>query len=87
LAAGAIRLERIDETADSPGATVAATLSVPANNARALLLTPASALPPGQYRVVLDAASDLTSLGGTLFEPASETGAERILTRFSVAAE
>jgi hypothetical protein len=88
LAAGAVRLERIDEAAGNPGATtVAATLSVPANNARALLLTPASALPPGQYQVVLDAASDLTSLGGTLFEPASETGAERILTRFSVAAE
>jgi hypothetical protein len=88
LAAGAVRLERIDENAEIHTATtIAAAPSIPANNARALLLTPASALPPGQYRVVLDAAASLTALSGALLEPASEAGGERILTHFSVAPE
>jgi hypothetical protein len=88
LAAGAVRLERIDEDAQDQSATrIAAALSIPVDNARALLLTPASALPPGQYRVVLDTASSLTSLGGAMLEPASEAGGERLLTRFSVAPE
>jgi hypothetical protein len=88
LTAAAVRLERIDQDTDIRRVTtVAARPSIPANNARALFLTPASALPPGQYQVVLDAASGLTSLGGALLEPASESGGERILTHFNVAAE
>jgi hypothetical protein len=85
LTARMVRLERIDEDGDHNATIIAAALSIPANNARALLLTPVSALPPGRYQIVLDAASALTSLSGALLEPASETGSERILTRFSVA--
>jgi hypothetical protein len=62
---------------------------MPAGNARALLVTPSSALTPGNYQVVMNAAggAELASIGGaTLSAPAPGVNGERVLTRFSVAA-
>lgn len=89
----AVRLERVEEDANSQTAMIIpipATLSIPADNARALMLIPAIALPPGQYRVVLDTTSGVVirSLSGALLgAPASEVNGERIVTRFSVTAD
>jgi hypothetical protein len=87
----AVRLERINETADAQGATLAipVSVSIPAHNARALLVTPESALSPGQYRVVLnlDSSAALRSQSGApLAAGAPETG-ERLVTSFSVSAD
>jgi hypothetical protein len=88
---GAVRLERIDDDPDAQIATIAVptSISIPSHNARALILTPASALRPGQYQVVLDMDSTVAvrSLSGaSLSDPASNEPRERIATRFSVAA-
>jgi hypothetical protein len=88
---GAVRLERINDDPDAQIATIAVptSISIPSHNARALILTPASALRPGQYQVVLDMDSTVAvrSLSGaSLSEPASNEPRERIATRFSVAA-
>jgi hypothetical protein len=85
-----VRLERVDETADGAGAmsTVPTVISIPDGNARAIILTPSSALAPGRYQVVLEAASgsDLRSqFGYSLSAPAPESDGLRIVTRFSVA--
>jgi hypothetical protein len=88
-----VHLERIDENADARPRTVStipANVLIPADNARALTLTPTSALPPGQYQVVLDTASGaaIRALGGeSLAAPAPEVTDIRVVTRFSVAAE
>jgi hypothetical protein len=82
--ANSVRLEQVDDLQ-----TVATMLSVPAGNARALLLTPSSELPPGRDQVVLEAAAgrDVRSLSGSsLTSPAPEVTGERIVTRFSVVA-
>jgi hypothetical protein len=90
---GAVRLERIDEDANAPIATtitVPTSVSIPAHNARALILTPAAALPPGQYQVVLSMYSGLAvhSLkGASLSDSPRNDDRERIATRFSVGAE
>jgi hypothetical protein len=81
--ASSVRLERIDDMK-----TVATRLSIPAGNAHALMLTPASELPPGRYQVILEATAgrDLRSLlGSSLNSPTAEVTGERIVTRFSVA--
>jgi hypothetical protein len=87
---GAVRLERSDDNADSPLAmtiTVPTSVSIPAHNARALILTPAAALPAGQYQVVLsmDSGFALRSLSGaSLSDSPPNDRRERIATRFSV---
>jgi hypothetical protein len=87
---GAVRLERIDDDRDAQIAiAVPTSVSIPSHNARALILTPASALLPGQYQVVLnlDSAVAVRSLSGaSLSVPAPNDPRERIATRFSVAA-
>jgi hypothetical protein len=86
---GAVRLERIDENADAPIAiTVPTSTSVPTHNARALILTPAAALPPGQYQVVLSMDSGVavrSQSGASLSDSTPDDNRERIATRFSVA--
>jgi hypothetical protein len=87
----AVRLERIDESAEAQGGrlVIPVGVSIPAHNARALLVTPESALAPGQYQVVLnmDQSAALRSQSGApLYDGAPEIG-ERLVTRFSVAAK
>jgi hypothetical protein len=87
---GAVRLERIDANADAPNATITVptSASIPAHNARALILTPAAALRPGQYQVVLsmDSVVAVRSLSGaSLSDSTPNDQRERIATRFSVA--
>jgi hypothetical protein len=90
---GAVRLERIDDNVDSPIATtitVPTSVSIPAHNPRALILTPAAALPAGQYQVVMsmDSAFAVRSLSGASLSDSRPNGhREHIATRFSVAAE
>jgi hypothetical protein len=90
-------LERIADDAGSQAVAtpqavptpIPATVSMPAGNARALLLTPISALTPGNYQVVLNpaAGTELGSIGGAaLSAPAPSAGGERVVTQFSVAA-
>ena len=87
---GAVRLERMDDNADSPittTITVPTSVSIPAHNARALILTPAAALPLGQYQVVLnmDSGYAVRSLSGaSLSVPPPNDLRERIATQFSV---
>jgi hypothetical protein len=88
---GAVRLERIDDDPDAQIATIAVptSVSIPSHNARALILTPASALLPGQYQVILDMDSTIAvrSLSGaSLSDLAPNDPRQRIATRFSVAA-
>jgi hypothetical protein len=88
---GSVLLERIeDDAAPQAAATpIPATVSMPACNGRALLVTPSSALTPGNYQVVMNPAggAELASIGGaTLSAPAPGVNGERVLTRFSVAA-
>jgi hypothetical protein len=86
-----VRLERVDEGADAQGGTLAipARVSIPAHNARALLLTPESILSPGRYQVVLNMDSSVVvrSLSGTPLVPGNLEADERLVTRFSVAAD
>jgi hypothetical protein len=91
IGGGSVLLERIeDDAAPQAAATpIPATVSMPAGNARALLVTPSSALTPGNYQVVMNPAggAELASIGGaTLSAPAPGVNGERVLTRFSVAA-
>jgi hypothetical protein len=87
---GAVRLERSDDNADSPFATtitVPTSVSIPAHNARALILTPAAALPAGQYQVMLsmDSGYAVRSLSGaSLSVSPPNNHRERIATQFSV---
>ena len=87
---GAVRLERMDDNADSPittTITVPTSVSIPAHNARALILTPAAALPAGQYQVMLtmDSGFAVRSLSGaSLSDSPPNDHRERIATRFSV---
>ena len=88
---GSVLLERIeDEAAPQAAATpIPATVSMPAGNARALLVTPSSALTPGNYQLAMIPAggAELASIGGaTLGAPAPGVNGKRVLTRFSVAA-
>jgi hypothetical protein len=91
LGGGSVLLERIeDDAAPQAAATpIPATASMPAGNARALLVTPSSALTPGNYQVVMNPAggAELASIGGaTLSAPTPGVDGKRVLTRFSVAA-
>jgi hypothetical protein len=91
LGGGSVLLERIEDDAAPQAAStpIPATASMPAGNARALLVTPSSALTPGNYQVVMNPAggAELASIGGaTLSAPAPGVNGERVLTRFSVAA-
>ena len=85
-----VLLERIaDDAGPQAVATpLPATVAMPAGNARALLVTPSSALTPGNYQVVLNPAdgAELRSIGGvSLSAPAPGINGERVVTRFSVA--
>jgi hypothetical protein len=90
IGGGSVLLERIEDDPLQAAATpIQATVSMPAGNARALLVTPSSALTPGNYQVVMNPAggAELASIGGaSLSEPAPVANGERVLTRFSVAA-
>ena len=91
LGGGSVLIERIeDDAAPQAAATpIPATASMPAGNARALLVTPSSALTPGNYQVVTNPAggAELASIGGaTLSAPTPGVDGKRVLTRFSVAA-
>lgn len=86
----AVRLERID---DAPGAAsaiaVAIQPSVSAANPHALLLTPRSRLPAGQYQVVLSGppGAALSAIDGELMSAGPPDGnGDRIIARFTVAA-
>jgi hypothetical protein len=86
----AVRLERISEAADAQSGRLAipVSVSIPAHNARALLVVPESALLPGRYEVVLNMDSSVavrSQSGALLFAGAPERG-ERLVTSFSVAA-
>jgi hypothetical protein len=89
--AASVRLELIEDDANARFAKTIAipvSVSIPMHNARALILTPAAALPPGQYQVVftLDSSGALRSLSGaSLSVPAPSDRRERIVTQFSVA--
>ena len=88
---GSVLLERIEEDAASQEAAtpIPVTVSMPADNARALLVTPLSALTPGNYQVVMNpaAGSGLASIdGASLGAPAPGVNGERVFTRFNVAA-
>jgi hypothetical protein len=90
---GAVRLERIDDNADATIAaiatiTVPTSVSIPTHNARALILTPAAALPAGQYQVVMSLDSGVavrSQSGASLSVSPHNDQRERIATRFSVA--
>lgn len=87
----AVRLERIDEAADAQNGKLAipVRVSIPAHNARALLVTPESTLPPGRYQVVLNLDSTVavhSQSGALLYDGAPEIG-DRLVTSFSVAAK
>jgi hypothetical protein len=91
IGGGSVLLERIeDDAAPQAAATpIPATVSMPAGNARALLVTPSSALTPGNYQVMMNPAggAELASIGGAILSaPAPGVNGERVLTRFSVAA-
>jgi hypothetical protein len=90
IGGGSVLLERIEDDAPQAAATpIPATVSMPAGNPGALLVTPSSALTPGNYQVVMNpaAGAELASIGGaTLSAPAPGVNGERVLTRFSVAA-
>jgi hypothetical protein len=86
----AVRLERISEANDTQGGTLAipATVSVPAHNAHALLVTPESTLSPGRYRVVIqDSGAVLRSQSGAPLHAGAPETNERVLTHFSVEAK
>ena len=79
---------------DGDGAPASGTLaipvsvSMPAHNARALLVTPQSTLPPGPYQAVLnmDPSVAVHSQSGAPLGPGTVEVGERLVTRFSVAA-
>jgi hypothetical protein len=84
----AVRLERITEVDDGQSGTlvIPVSVSIPAHNARALLVTPGSTLPPGQYQVVLDmdsSAAVRSQSGAPLYAGTAEIG-ERLVTKFTV---
>jgi hypothetical protein len=85
----AVRLERINAEANAQSGSLAVpvSVSIPAHNARALLLTPQSTLPPGSYQVVLDMDPSVAvhSQSGAPLGPGSVAVGERLVTRFSVA--
>ena len=85
-----VRLERVaDDTGPLTATTIIpAKLSIPAGNARALVVTPSSALAPGNYQVVLDMnpGAEVGSIdGASLAAPARSVQGERVVTQFSVA--
>ena len=87
----AVRLERITEADDGQSGTLVIPVSVaiPSHNARALLVTPGSTLPPGQYQVVLDMDSSavVRSQSGALLDAAAAEVGERLVTKFTVEAK
>jgi hypothetical protein len=84
----ALRLERIDDATGAPSEKliVPVSVTIPAHNARALLMTPESTLSPGRYQVTLSADSSamIRSQSGA---PLSADVGERLVTRFSIAAD
>lgn len=85
----AVRLERINDAAEGGTQVIPVSISIPAHNARAMLVTPAVTLPPGQYQVVLnmDLTAAIRSLSGAPLDAEAAGIGERLVTRFSVAAD
>jgi hypothetical protein len=84
LDAAAARIERVTTESGGAGtAVVPAALSVPAHNARALLIVPRAPLPNGLYRLVVtdDTANGLFDVAGTRLRPPNPAGT---LTEFTV---
>src|SRR3984885_10309125 len=88
--ASAVRLERIDDTAGAASPIgVAIQSSVSLANPRALLLTPRSPLPAGQYQIVLSGqpgAALSANDGESMSAEAPAANGDRIIARFTVAA-
>jgi hypothetical protein len=86
----AVRLERTDAASDAQSAVaVATTVSVPAANPRALLLTPHAQLLAGHYQVVLSArpgAALGANDGESMSAQPADASADRIIAHFTVAA-
>lgn len=84
----AVRLERINDAAEGGTLVIPVSISIPAHNARAMLVTPAAALPPGHYQVVLnmDPTVAIRSQSGAPLDAGSAGIGERPVSRFSVAA-
>jgi hypothetical protein len=90
--AASLRLELVDDDdADTPipkSIAIPMSVTIPSQNARALILTPAADLPAGQYQVVfaLDPGVAVRSLNGaTLSSSAPGDRRESVVTRFTVA--
>jgi len=87
--AQSVRLERIGSAGDAPETLpMAIRVSVPAANARALLVTPLTTLRSGQYRLVLSGGSgaEVSALDGSrLASPIADANGERLVARFAVA--
>jgi hypothetical protein len=90
--AASMRLELTDDDdADTPipkSIAIPMSVTIPSQNARALILTPAADLPAGQYQVVfaLDPGVAVRSLNGaTLSSSAPGDRRESVVTRFTVA--
>ncbi len=83
-----VRLERASGPSAAPVFTpVATSISIPAGDPRALLLTPLMPLTSGDYQVVLsgEAGIELRALDGSrLTQPLPDAKANRIVDRFSV---
>lgn len=87
LGPATVRLERIDK-AEGGTLLMPVSVSIPAHNARALLVTPVTSLSPGQYQVVLNMNSSVAirSLSGVPLDAAAPEIGELRVTQFSVAA-
>jgi hypothetical protein len=83
LTPASVQLERVTTV---PGATAATAvpvrLSVPADNARALLVTPRAPLPSGRYHLFLDdgSASGLFDISGARLRPPNPAGTLTVFT-------
>ena len=84
-----MRLERVNDAAEGGTLVIPVSISIPAHNARAMLVTPAVTLPPGQYQVVLnmDLTAAIRSQSGAPLDAEAAGIGERLVTRFSVAAD
>jgi hypothetical protein len=85
---GSVRLERLTDSGGAP-VQVAASVRVSPDNTRAIVITPAAALPAGSYRLVFDGdpGNVLTDLAGRQLarEAATDTG-ELLISEFEVQA-
>jgi methionine-rich copper-binding protein CopC len=84
---GSVRLERVNEDGSDTTVRVTASVRVPASNARAIVVSPATALPAGHYRLVFDGdpGNVLMDLSGReLTVNAPDAGGGLIISDFTV---